>query len=117
MAGRRGFGELERRTGRAASVSREVRDAGRQPLLAQFRGPRWTPRVARPERSLIDRDEWTPPKSRKVAEARRKREPAINTVQRFAERYVAERGLRPNTVCGYGRCWRRGSSPTSVRCR
>jgi integrase len=53
------------------------------------------------ERSLIDRDEWTPPRSRKVAEARREREQAMNTVQKFAERYVAERGLRPTTVRGY----------------
>ncbi|GAB3244348.1 site-specific integrase [Nocardioides dilutus] len=53
------------------------------------------------ERSLIDRDEWTPPRSRKVAEARREREQAMNTLQKFAERYVAERGLRPTTVRGY----------------
>ena len=54
------------------------------------------------ERSLIDRDEWTPPRARKVAEAeRREREPATNTVAAFAKRYLAERGLRPNTVAGY----------------
>lgn len=53
------------------------------------------------ERSLIDRDEWTPPKARKVAEARREREQAMSTVKAFAERYVAERGLRPTTVRSY----------------
>lgn len=52
-------------------------------------------------RSLIDRDEWSPPKFRKVAEARREREQSISTVKKFAKRYVAERGLRPTTVRSY----------------
>ncbi len=48
------------------------------------------------ERSLIDRDEWTPPgraqgRPRHAASAR----PRYNTVRAFAERYLAERGLRP----------------------
>lgn len=54
-----------------------------------------------PERSLIDRDEWTPPRVRQDAEERRQREAAFNTVEAFAKRYLAERGLRPSTVRGY----------------
>jgi integrase len=53
------------------------------------------------ERSLIDRDKWTPPPQRKIAEARKKREASYNTVKTFAERYLRERGLRPTTVHNY----------------
>ncbi|WP_395658108.1 tyrosine-type recombinase/integrase [Nocardioides sp.] len=53
------------------------------------------------ERALIDRDEWTPPRARREAEERRLREAAFNTLPSFAERYLTERGLRPNTVKGY----------------
>ena len=53
------------------------------------------------ERSLIDRDRWTPPPQRKLAEDRKKREASYNTVRTFAERYLGERGLRPTTVHSY----------------
>jgi integrase len=53
------------------------------------------------ERALIDRDQWTSPQARKEAAERRLREAESNTLQSFAERYLAERGLRPNTVRGY----------------
>ena len=53
------------------------------------------------ERALIDRDEWSPPAARKAAAERRERAAATNTVRAFSKRYLAERGLRPNTVRGY----------------
>ncbi|QVT77658.1 Putative prophage phiRv2 integrase [Nocardioides aquaticus] len=53
------------------------------------------------ERALIDRDEWTPPAARKAAAELRERAAAANTVRAFSKRYLAERGLRPNTVRGY----------------
>lgn len=54
------------------------------------------------ERSLIDRDDWTPPAARKVAFERRERVATTNTVRAFSARYLKERGLRPNTIRGYG---------------
>ncbi|HEU5036073.1 MAG TPA: site-specific integrase [Nocardioides sp.] len=53
------------------------------------------------ERALIDRDAWTPPRARQDAEERRQREAAFNTVGGYAERYLSERDLRPNTLAGY----------------
>ena len=53
------------------------------------------------ERTLIDREEWIPPKARQVAQEQRRREAAHNTVAGFAERYLADRGLRPNTIRTY----------------
>lgn len=38
---------------------------------------------------------------RKAAAERREREAATNTGRAFSKRYLAERGLRPNTVRGY----------------
>lgn len=102
MARRRGFGELERRSG-ATGPSYRARyampDGTRHSRNFQTKmdAEAWLAN----ERSLIDRDEWTPPKARKVAEARREREQAMSTVKAFAERYVAERGLRPTTVRSY----------------
>ena len=102
MARRRGFGELERRSG-AMGPSYRARygmpDGTRYSRNFQTKldAEGWL--VA--ERTLIDRDEWTPPQARKVAEARRAREQAMSTVEAFAKRYVAERGLRPTTVRGY----------------
>lgn len=52
-------------------------------------------------RSLIDRDEWSPPTYRKAADARRELEQARSTVGAFAEQYVVERGPRPATMRGY----------------
>lgn len=53
------------------------------------------------ERALIDRGEWTSPEAREQARARREAASAANTLASFAERYLAERGLRPNTLRGY----------------
>jgi len=44
-----------------------------------------------------------PPPARKVAEQRREREAAYNTVSTFAERYLKERSLRPTTGHNYRR--------------
>lgn len=102
MTRRRGFGELERRSG-ATGPSYRARyampDGTRHSRNFQTKmdAEAWLAK----ERSLIDRDEWTPPKARKVAEARREREQAMSTVEAFAERYLAERGLRPTTVRSY----------------
>ncbi len=102
MTRRRGFGELERRSG-ATGPSYRARyampDGTRHSRNFQTKmdAEAWLAN----ERSLIDRDEWTPPKARRVAEARREREQALSTVKAFAERYVAERGLRPTTVRSY----------------
>ena len=90
MTRRRGFGELERRTG-ATGPSYRARyampDGSRH--SRNFRTKMDAEMWLASERSLIDRDEWTPPKYRKVAEARREREQAMNTVKAYAERYVA----------------------------
>jgi len=53
------------------------------------------------ERALIDRDEWAPPKVRQAAAERKERARLANTIGAFAEHYLAERDLRPNTVRGY----------------
>ena len=53
------------------------------------------------ERSLVDREAWTPPAARQAAQAKRKAEAVFNTVGGFAERYVSERGLRPTTARNY----------------
>lgn len=102
MARRRGFGELERRTGATGPTYRAryaMPDGSRH--SRSFRTKMDAEAWLASERSLIDRDEWTPPKARKVAEARREREQALSTVKAFAARYVAERGLRPTTVRSY----------------
>ena len=102
MARRRGFGELERRTGPTGPSYRAryaMPDGTRH--SRNFRTKMDAEAWLAHERSLIDRDEWTPPRARKVAEARRAREQALNTVKMYAERYVAERGLRPTTVRNY----------------
>lgn len=102
MTRRRGFGELERRTG-ANGVAYRARyampDGTRH--SRNFRTKMDAEAWLAHERSLIDRDEWAPPKERKVAEARRAREQSLSTVELFAARYVAERGLRPTTVRSY----------------
>ena len=76
--------------------------------------PRWTPRRGSPtERSLIDREEWTPPTARRMAaEATRARAGASTPSAAFAERYLAERDLRPTTVAQLpDRSWRRRILP------
>jgi integrase len=102
MARRRGFGEVEKRTS-ASGVSYRARyampDGTRysRSFRTKLDAEGWLSN----ERSLIDRDEWSPPAMRKQAEERRQREAATNTVAVFAERYLKERGLRPTTVQGY----------------
>jgi integrase len=102
MAGRRGFGELERRTG-ATGPSYRARyampDGSRH--SRNFRTKMDAEMWLANERALIDRDEWTPPKHRRVAEARRDYEQSRSTVKAFAEQYVLERGLRPATMRNY----------------
>jgi len=103
MARRRGFGEVERRVSKAGQVSYRARyamaDGSRhsRTLATKLDAEAWLAA----ERALIDRDEWTPSKARQEAAERRLREAASHTLSGFAERYLAERGLRPNTVRGY----------------
>lgn len=102
MAGRRGFGEIERRKS-SSGVSYRARYA--MPDGNRYSRSYGDKAAAEAwlssERALIDRDEWSPPATRKAAEERREREAASNTVAAFSKRYLAERGLRPNTVHGY----------------
>lgn len=105
MARRRGFGEVERRVAAGGSVTYRAR-------YAMPDGTRYSRTFATKldaegwlatERSLVDRDLWSPPPARKVAEERRAREASYNTVGTFAERYLKERTLRPTTVHNYRR--------------
>lgn len=102
MARRRSFGEIERRTN-ASGVAHRARyampDGTRYSRSFQTRmdAEAWLTS----ERTLIDRDEWTPPAARKAAVERREREAAANTVRAYSKRYLKDRGLRPNTVRGY----------------
>ena len=103
MARRRGFGEVERRVSRSGEVTYRARyamaDGTRysRTLATKMDAEAWLAA----ERALIDRDGWSPPRARQEAEERRQRETLFNTVGGFAERYLAERNLRPNTVNGY----------------
>jgi len=102
MAGRRGFGEVERRA-TSSGVSYRARYA--MPDGTRYSRSFGTKMDAEAwlatERSLIDREEWSPPAARRMAAERRAREAASNTVAAFAKRYLAERDLRPTTVRGY----------------
>lgn len=102
MARRRAFGEVERRTS-ASGIAYRARYA--MPDGTRYSRSFQTKMDAEAwlstERTLIDRDDWTPPAARKVAAERREREAATNTVRAFSKRYLKERGLRPNTVRGY----------------
>jgi integrase len=53
------------------------------------------------ERTLVDREEWTPPAVRQEAQRLRVEQAASNTVAGFAEQYLAERDLRPSTFRSY----------------
>jgi integrase len=103
VAHRRGFGEIERRVGANKTVTFRARyampDGSRfsRSLATKMDAEAWLAA----ERTLIDRDRWTPPPAREIAEARRKREKSYNTVKTFAERYIKERGLRPTSVRNY----------------
>ena len=121
MARRRGFGEVERRvsaTGGGRPTARGTRCPTAPATRARFATKMDAEAWLAAERALIDRDEWTPPQARKAAE------PSVESARRrptrsraFAERYLAERGLRPTTVRGYESLLPRGSCPTSARCR
>lgn len=102
MAGRRGFGEVERRTGSSGVTYRAryaMPDGTRysRSFGAKMDAEAWL--VA--ERSLIDREEWSPPAARRMAAERRAREAASNTVAAYSQRYVRERDLRPTTARSY----------------
>ena len=103
MARRRGFGEVERRVSRSGEVTYRARyampDGSRysRTLATKMDAEAWLAA----ERALIDRDSWSPPRARQEAVERRQREAVFNTVGGFAERYLAERSLRPNTLSGY----------------
>ena len=105
MARRRGFGEVERRAGANKKVTFRGRyampDGSRfsRTFATRMDAEAWLAS----ERTLIDRETWSPPPARKIAEARRNREASSNTVRTFAVRYLRERGLRPTTVRNYER--------------
>ncbi len=100
MARRRSFGEIERRASGTRRVTYRARyampDGTRysRTFGAKVDAEAWLAA----ESSLIDREQWTPPQARKAAQERREAAAASNTVSRFAERYLAERELRPNTL-------------------
>jgi integrase len=102
MVRRRGFGEVERRSGPTGVVYRArytMPDGTRysRTVGTKLDAEAWLMH----ERTLIDQDTWTPPTMRKVAEQRRQAQARYNTVGRYAERYLRERQLRPNTLHGY----------------
>lgn len=103
IGGRRGFGEVERRVGKAGTVAYRARFA--MPDSTRYSRTFTTKMDAEAwlsaERSLIDRDEWSTPEARQVETERKERDRKANTVGAFAQRYLAERDLRPNTVRGY----------------
>ena len=103
MARRRGFGEVERRVSASAGVSYRARYA--MPDGTRYSRSFGTKMDAEAwlatERSLIDREEWTPPAARRWRPSDAPREPSRNTVGTFAERYLVERDLRPTTVRNY----------------
>jgi integrase len=103
MARRRGFGEVERRVSAKGEVAYRARyampDGTRysRTLGTKMDAEAWLAT----ERSLIDRDVWSPPASRRAAEERRRRQATHNTVSAFAKRYLTERSLRPTTIHNY----------------
>ena len=103
MARRRGFGEVERRVSATGKVTHRARyampDGTRysRTLATKMDAEAWLAA----ERSLVDREEWTPPKARQAAESKRQAAAARNTVGSFAERFLVERGLRPTTQRNY----------------
>jgi hypothetical protein len=99
MVRRRGFGEVERRSGPAGVTYRArytMPDGTRysRTVGTKLDAEAWLMH----ERTLIDQDAWTPPTVRKVAEQRRQAQASYNTVGRYAERYLRERQLRPHAT-------------------
>jgi integrase len=103
MAGRRGFGEVERRVTKAGSAAYRARyampDGSRfsRSFATKLDAEAWLAA----ERALIDRDQWSTPEARRAEFERKERERLANTVGRYADRYLSERDLRPNTIRGY----------------
>ena len=100
---RRGFGEIERRVSASGAISYRARyampDGARysRTLRTKMDAEAWLAS----ERALIDRDQWSTPAERKAAAERKQKEAAANTVRSYAERYLSERSLRPNTEHNY----------------
>ena len=101
MARRRGFGEVERRVSAVRRVTYRARyampDGTRysRTLGTKMDAEAWLAT----ERSLIDREEWSPPAARRGGRgASGSARPRSTPSARFAERYLAERDLRPTTV-------------------
>ena len=103
MGRRRGFGEIECRT--TSSGRRTYRARYMLPTGARYSRTFANKMTAEAwltgERRLLDRGEWTTPEARAHAAATREQAAAANTLAAFAERYLAERDLRPNTLRGY----------------
>lgn len=103
MARRRGFGELERRVSATGRVSYRARYA--LPDGTRFSRTFGTKVDAEAwlvhENALLERDEWSTPEARKAEVARREADAARNTLAVFAQWYLAERSLRPNTLRHY----------------
>jgi integrase len=103
MAGRRAFGELERRVGKSGTVSYRARyalpDGTRfsRTFATKLDADAWLSA----ERSLLDKGTWTTPQARRLAQDQLTMEASLNTVGRFAERYLQQRSLRPTTAHGY----------------
>ncbi len=100
---KRGFGEIERRVSASGKVAYRARyampDGNRysRTLATKVDAEAWLAA----ERALIDRDTWSPPAVRKAAAEKREQEAAVNTLRAYADRYLSERPLRPNTAHNY----------------
>jgi integrase len=100
---KRGFGEIERRVSASGTVSHRARyampDGTRysRTLAAKIDAEAWLAA----ERALIDRDTWSPPAARRAAAEKREQYAAVNTLRAYADHYLAERRLRPNTAHNY----------------
>jgi len=103
MVRRRGFGEVERRVSGRGVVTHRARymmaDGTRhsRTFSTKMDAEAWLAA----ERTLVDREEWTPPNVRQEAQRLRVEQAASNTVAGFAEQYLAERDLRPSTLRSY----------------
>ena len=105
MVGRRAFGEIERRRNHSSGVTYRARymmpDGSRHSRTfgAKIDAEAWLAS----ERSLVDRDKWSPLPARQAAASRKQMQAATSTVATYAERYLLDpdRDLRPSTVRGY----------------
>lgn len=103
MPRRRGFGEVERRVSASGKTTYPAQyatpDCSRysRTLATKLDAEAWLAA----ERSLIDREVWTPPQARQSAQAKRAAAAASNTLATFPQRCPADPGLRPTTAKGY----------------